>query len=51
MDRNSIIGLLLIGLVLITFSIWNQPSEEEKAEKKRIQDSIQSTLADEKSNQ
>ncbi|MFM8917264.1 MAG: YidC/Oxa1 family insertase periplasmic-domain containing protein, partial [Bacteroidota bacterium] len=40
MDRNSIIGLLLIGLVLITFSLWNAPSEQEKAERQRIQDSL-----------
>jgi YidC/Oxa1 family membrane protein insertase len=43
MDRNSIIGLLLIGLVLITFSLWTAPSEQELAERKRIQDSL--TLA------
>jgi YidC/Oxa1 family membrane protein insertase len=41
MDRNSIIGLLLIGLVLITFSIWNQPGEEELAEKRRLRDSVE----------
>jgi len=41
MDRNSIIGLLLMGFVLITFSLWNQPSDEEIAEKQRIRDSIE----------
>jgi len=29
MDRNTIIGLVLIGLVLTTFALFNQPSEEE----------------------
>ncbi len=29
MDRNTIAGLVLIGLVLTTFAIFNRPSEEE----------------------
>lgn len=29
MDRNTIIGLVLIGLILSVFTIFNQPSEEE----------------------
>lgn len=29
MDRNTIIGLVLIGLTLSIFTIFNQPSEEE----------------------
>ncbi len=41
MDRNSIIGLLLIGLILIGFSIWNQPSAEEMAVRQRQTDSIE----------
>lgn len=41
MDRNSIIGLLLIGLILIGFSIWNQPSAEEMAARQRQTDSIE----------
>ncbi|MFM7054475.1 MAG: YidC/Oxa1 family insertase periplasmic-domain containing protein, partial [Bacteroidota bacterium] len=40
MDRNSIIGLLLIGAVLITFSIWNAPSKEEQARQQQVRDSI-----------
>ena len=40
MDRNSIIGLLLIGAILIGFSIYNQPSEQELALAKAKQDSI-----------
>ncbi|MEY4605240.1 MAG: hypothetical protein RIT43_2532, partial [Bacteroidota bacterium] len=29
MDRNSLIGLVLIGLILSVFAIINQPTEEE----------------------
>ncbi|MBL4652613.1 MAG: membrane protein insertase YidC [Flavobacteriales bacterium] len=31
MDKNSVIGLLLIGAIFIGFSYFNQPSEEEIA--------------------
>ncbi|MDQ3050120.1 MAG: membrane protein insertase YidC [Bacteroidota bacterium] len=41
MDRNSIIGLLLIGLILIGFSIWNQPTAEEIAASQQARDSIE----------
>lgn len=30
MDRNTIIGLALIGIILSVFTVWNQPSEEEE---------------------
>lgn len=40
MDKNNIIGFSLIAAVLIGFSIWNQPSAEERAEIAR-QDSIE----------
>lgn len=40
MDRNTITGLLLIGAILIGYSLWMQPSEAERAEAQRIQDSI-----------
>ncbi len=39
MDKNTIIGFVLIGVVLFTFSWLNRPSQEELAQK-RIQDSI-----------
>ena len=38
MDRNTIIGLFLIGLVLTVFSVYNQPSQDEiDAENKKIE--------------
>ena len=40
MDKNSIIGLLLIGALLVVYSIWNQPSKEEIERMKRQRDSI-----------
>ncbi len=40
MDRKSLIGLLLIGAMLIAYSIWTRPSQEELAEQKRVNDSI-----------
>lgn len=40
MDKKSIIGLVLICLVFVVFGIINQPSEEQKAQMKRQQDSI-----------
>lgn len=39
MDRNTIIGFILIAAVLIGFGYWNQPSAEQIAEQAR-QDSI-----------
>jgi YidC/Oxa1 family membrane protein insertase len=42
MDRNTVTGLVLIGLLLTVFAIFNQPSEEEqrkmkeKARKERV---------------
>lgn len=41
MDKNSITGLLLIGAILIGFSIYNAPSENEIAAAKHKQDSIE----------
>lgn len=39
MDKNTIIGFVLIAVILIGFSIWSQPSEKERA-KIAHQDSI-----------
>ncbi len=35
MDRNTVIGLVLIGLILSVFTIFNQPSEEEIKKRKQ----------------
>ena len=40
MNRDTIIGFVLIALVLIGFSWWNQPSQEEVEAYQRQQDSI-----------
>lgn len=38
MDRNTVIGLVIIGVILSVFTIFNKPSEEEiKAEQERIE--------------
>ena len=39
MDKNTIIGFVLIAALLIGFSWYTQPSEEDIA-KQRMQDSI-----------
>jgi YidC/Oxa1 family membrane protein insertase len=40
MDRNSIIGLTLIFVILVTFAYINQPSEEELAQIRQQQENI-----------
>jgi len=50
MDKNSIIGIVLIGAILLVFTIMNRPSEEEKAERAR-QDSIALVKAQERQEQ
>ena len=40
MDRNTIVGIVLIFTILIGFSYLNKPSEDEIAAAKRRQDSI-----------
>jgi len=40
MDKNSAIGLTLILLIFLGFNWYNMPSEEERAEAKRVHDSI-----------
>ena len=35
MNKNTITGLFLIGLVLTVFAVLNQPSKEEVAAKER----------------
>ncbi len=40
MNRDTLIGFVLIGVILIGFSWWNQPTEEQMEEYQRQQDSI-----------
>ena len=40
MDKNTWIGFILIAAIIVGFSFLNRPSEEELAERKRVQDSI-----------
>ena len=35
MDKNTIIGLVLIGTILSVFTIWNRPSDEEQKKQKQ----------------
>lgn len=37
MDRNTLTGLVLIGLILTVFSIFNQPSDEDIKKKAKIE--------------
>ena len=39
MDKNTITGFILIALVLIVFSWWTRPSEEQMRQQ-QVQDSI-----------
>ena len=40
MDKNTIIGFILIGIVLFGFSWWNRPTPEQIEAQRRYQDSI-----------
>ena len=40
MDKNTWIGFALIAAIIVGFSFFNRPSQEELAERKRVQDSI-----------
>ncbi|MFT6997063.1 MAG: YidC/Oxa1 family membrane protein insertase [Cryomorphaceae bacterium] len=39
MDKNSVIGLVLIAILLVSYSIFSQPSDEERAAQQRAIDS------------
>ena len=41
MDRNSILGLIIIAGILGFFVIYNQPSEEEVARQQKLKDSLE----------
>lgn len=48
MDRNTIVGLVIIGLILSVFTIFNKPTEEEiKAEQEKLEQA-QADAAEEK---
>lgn len=40
MDKNSIIGIVIIAAIFVVFGIVNKPSAEELANQKRVNDSI-----------
>lgn len=40
MDKNTVTGLVLIGILLIGFSYFSRPSDEEQAAMQRYNDSI-----------
>lgn len=40
MDKNTIVGFILIGIVLFGFSWWNRPTPEQLEAQQRYQDSI-----------
>jgi len=40
MDKNSVIGIIIIGAILIVFSVWNTPNKKELEEARRKADSI-----------
>ena len=46
MDKNTITGLALIFLILITFSYFNKPSESQIEAEKRQRDSIVQVAAE-----
>lgn len=48
MDKNTITGLFLIAAILIAFSIYNRPSQEQLEAQQRIQDSL--TLVEQERN-
>jgi YidC/Oxa1 family membrane protein insertase len=45
MDKNTIIGLLIIAVIIIGYSLFTRPSREELAERQRIQDSLRNAQA------
>ncbi len=50
MDRNTIIGLVMMAAILIGYQIWTAPSKEEVARMQREQDSL-ATVAIQKEEQ
>ncbi|HRH66485.1 MAG TPA: membrane protein insertase YidC [Bacteroidia bacterium] len=48
MDKNSILGLSIIGLLIVAYSIYTQPGKEELAAARHKQDSIAAIQSAEK---
>jgi len=46
MDRNTITGLLLIGVILVGYSFFMQPSAEELEAQRKKQDSVENVQAE-----
>ena len=46
MDRNTVIGVALIFTILIGFSYFNRPSEQQIAAAKRTRDSLELVRAE-----
>ena len=44
MDKNTLVGTLLIGVVIVGFGLYNRPSQEERAQAQHYQDSIQQVI-------
>ena len=40
MDKNTIIGLAMIGLILVGYSIFTKPAREAQVEERRMLDSL-----------
>lgn len=48
MDRNTVIGLVLIGLILTVFTIFNKPTEEEMKENQDRQEQVDQNASNDK---
>lgn len=46
MDKNSVIGLIIIAILLVAYSIYTRPGEAQIAEQQRIEDSIAAVKAE-----
>lgn len=44
MDKNTLVGFILIGAVIVGFGIYNTPNQEERARAQHYQDSIQQVI-------
>lgn len=46
MDRNSIIGIIIIAAILVVYGIFTSPSKEQLEKNKQIRDSIERVYSD-----